>query len=104
MCLQVLGISTNKCVITRFNRGLCWLVLLLCALALPVVCAAQVLYGSITGVVTDPSNAAVPDAQIVALNINTGTSQTATTDSTGLFRINDLSPGTYKITISAKNF
>jgi len=104
MRLHVLGIFDNNSVNSGLIRKVCWLVLFLCALALPVVCAAQVLYGSITGVVTDPSKAAVPGAQVVALNVNTGTSQTANTDSSGLFRINDVLPGVYKITISASNF
>src|SRR5579859_2552695 len=104
MRLHVLGIFDNNSVNSGLIRKVCWLVLFLCALALPVVCAAQVLYGSITGVVTDPSKAAVPGAQVVELNVNTGTSQTANTDSSGLFRINDVLPGVYKITISASNF
>ena len=47
---------------------------------------AQVLYGTLTGTVTDPSGAAIPGAQIVALEVQTGVSQTATSDSAGIYR------------------
>jgi len=65
---------------------------------------AQVLYGSITGNVTDTSGAAVPGAEVIALDTQTGVSQTATTDSGGIYRISALLPSTYKVTINAKGF
>src|ERR1039458_9365286 len=46
---------------------------------------AQVLYGSLTGNVTDPSSAAVPGAKVTALNIDTGLSREATTDDRGAY-------------------
>lgn len=53
----------------RPSRFLCSLVLLLVsAFSSP----AQVLYGSLTGTVTDASGAAVPNAKIEALNVTTG--------------------------------
>jgi outer membrane receptor protein involved in Fe transport len=64
----------------------------------------QVLYGSLTGTVTDPSNAAVVGAQITALAVRTGVSQAATTDSSGIYRFTALLPGTYKVTINAQGF
>ncbi len=65
---------------------------------------AQVLYGTISGNVTDSSGAVVAGAQVVVLEVRTGVSQTATTDSNGLYRITALLPGTYKVTISASGF
>ena len=45
---------------------------------------AQVLYGSLTGSVTDSSNAAVPGAKIEALNISTGLARHVVADAQGV--------------------
>lgn len=65
---------------------------------------AQVLYGSLTGNVTDPSGAAVPNVKVEALNSGTGVARTATTDDGGSYSFNDLQPGIYKITYTAASF
>jgi len=65
---------------------------------------AQVLYGSLTGKVTDQSGAALPNATVEAVNTGTGVTQTATTDAAGDYRFNALQPGTYKVSISASGF
>ncbi|HEX3437466.1 MAG TPA: carboxypeptidase regulatory-like domain-containing protein [Pseudacidobacterium sp.] len=83
-------------------RFLSSLLLVLGALASPA--SAQVLYGTITGTITDPSGAAVPNASVQALEINKGVTLQATTDSAGIFRFNNILPGTYKFTISASGF
>jgi outer membrane receptor protein involved in Fe transport len=64
----------------------------------------QVLYGSLTGTVTDTSGAVVNGVQVTALESQTGATQTATTDSSGIYRFNTLLPGTYKVTIAASGF
>lgn len=65
---------------------------------------AQVLYGSLTGNVTDASAAAVPDAKVGALNVATGIQRQVSTDDRGVYLFNDLQTGTYKLTISAPSF
>lgn len=65
---------------------------------------AQVLYGSLTGNVTDQTNAIVPNAQIEVKNINTGTVKTAATDANGIYLFNDLTPGNYQITVRLSSF
>src|SRR5262245_9261771 len=65
---------------------------------------AQVLYGSLTGNVTDPSAAAIPGVKVEALNTGTGVSRAATTDESGSYTFNDLQPGIFKITYSAASF
>jgi outer membrane receptor protein involved in Fe transport len=78
------------------------LALVFCAMV--VSAHAQVLYGSLTGTVTDPTGAVIVGAQVTVLEDQTGVSQTGTTDSSGIYRFTTLLPGRYKVTIAAKGF
>jgi hypothetical protein len=73
-------------------------------LLLPCLASGQVLYGSLTGTITDPSGAAVPGAKLLILNVNTGVSKPAATDDRGSFLVQDLQPGSYKVTVDASGF
>src|SRR5579884_1638543 len=64
----------------------------------------QVLYGSLTGNVTDPSGAAVPKAHVVAVNQATNVSREADSDEHGVYRFTDLQPGLYRVTVTAPSF
>ena len=65
---------------------------------------AQALYGSLTGNVTDPSSAAIPQAQVDAVSVDTGIARRTTTDSRGVFSFSNVQPGFYKVTVTAKSF
>ena len=65
---------------------------------------AQTTFGSITGVVTDPSGAAVPDAQISVTNEQTGFTRRQSTGAGGVFTVPDLIPGSYKVRIEKNGF
>ncbi|MBO0912506.1 MAG: carboxypeptidase regulatory-like domain-containing protein, partial [Acidobacteria bacterium] len=58
---------------------------------------AQVLYGSLTGTVTDPSGAVIAGAKVKAEETRTGVTSQATTDSAGIYRFATLLPGTYDV-------
>lgn len=88
----------------RFTNTLPRFILLVLLSLSPFSASAQVLYGSLTGNVTDPSGAAVPLAKVETTNIATGTSRQATTDERGGYVISDLQAGTYKLTFSASSF
>ncbi|HKW66698.1 MAG TPA: carboxypeptidase regulatory-like domain-containing protein [Terriglobales bacterium] len=60
--------------------------------------------GGITGTVSDPSGAVVPNATVTLKNDSTGQTQTQTTNSSGVYRFSFLNPGTYTLTTSAPNF
>jgi hypothetical protein len=77
---------------------------LLATLTLPRAVQAQVLYGSLTGNVSDASNAAIPGAKIEAANVGTGIARQAVTDTRGVYLISELLPGVYRVTISAQGF
>ena len=65
---------------------------------------SQQVVGAITGTVTDPTGAAVPDATVKALNAATNLEITAQTKSNGTFVIPELPAGTYKLTITKDGF
>jgi Carboxypeptidase regulatory-like domain/TonB dependent receptor len=81
------------------------LALMFCAMAISApIARAQVLYGALTGTVTDSSGAVIVGAVVTAVETLTGVSQTGETDSAGIYRFSNLSHGTYKVTINAKGF
>jgi len=80
------------------------LIALLAMLTMPRTGQAQVLYGSLTGNVTDSSGAAVPGARVEALNVNTSVARQVTADDRGVYLFTELLPGVYKTTVSASGF
>src|SRR5580765_7420833 len=60
--------------------------------------------GTITGSVTDPSGATIPDAQITIANTETDLHYQSATTGTGNFTVPSLPAGTYKMTVEAKGF
>ncbi|MFB3814056.1 MAG: TonB-dependent receptor domain-containing protein [Terriglobales bacterium] len=80
-------------------------VLLVAIVALSVAGFAQsTATGAIAGTVTDPSKAVVVGAKVTVRNIETNLQQSATTDSTGKFRVVQLTPGIYSVVAEASNF
>ncbi len=65
---------------------------------------AQVVTGSISGTVQDPSGAVVPGAAVVLTNVNTGAVERATTSQTGAFRFVLVQVGRYNLEISKAGF
>ena len=60
--------------------------------------------GSITGVVTDPSGAVIPNASIVVTDAARQAVVSVRTDSIGRYRIDSLAPGHYRLTAFAPGF
>ncbi len=81
---------------------LCILLLMLCFAV--AAFSQSTTYGAIGGVVADKSKAVIPDATVTITNTGTGSTKTATTDSFGSFRVVNLDPGTYSVSVSAKSF
>src|SRR5439155_24032912 len=65
---------------------------------------AQVSGGSVSGTVTDTSQAAIPNVQITLVNMATGVARTVVTDATGLYTAPDLLPGIYEMTAATPGF
>lgn len=66
--------------------------------------AQSTVTGAIGGTVTDPNKAVVPNATVKVVNMETNQEATATTDSEGRFRVTNLQPGTYSVSITASGF
>ena len=60
--------------------------------------------GTITGSVTDPSGATIPDAQITITNTETDLRYQSATTGTGNYTVPSLPAGMYKLTVEATGF
>ncbi len=91
----------------RLPKANLWVIALL-AFALMVSTApmanAQVLYGSITGTVTDATGAVVPGATVTIMNTATGTSDETTTSEAGIYHFVNVPAGSYNLTVTAQGF
>jgi hypothetical protein len=85
-------------------------VLLAVALACAFVLLPGVMYaqtassGVVTGTVTDAQHAVVPGASVTLTQKGTGSSQTATTDASGIYIFPVVAPGDYSIRFTSKGF
>jgi Carboxypeptidase regulatory-like domain len=90
---------------TSWHRLTEVIVLLLLTIALsPLYLMAQVAGGSISGTVTDPTGAVVPNAEVKILHRITGITHTETTTGNGYYSSLNLSAGEYDITVSTLGF
>ncbi len=65
---------------------------------------AQAISGEITGDVTDANGAVIVRAKIEAKNVATGVTSEALTNQTGVYRLSNLPPGLYDLSVTAKGF
>src|ERR1035441_6854823 len=79
----------------------------LTALGLAVIAAqgyAQVTTGSLSGFVWDPTLRAVPGAALKVSDRMHSLVRTVTTDNAGFYRLAEMSPAEYEVTVSATGF
>lgn len=80
------------------------LMLLLLVLLATTHCWAQVVTGTLVGIVRDTTGAVIPNAKIVVTEISTNVQRTGSTTSDGYFNFPYLSPGPYQIKVDASGF
>jgi TonB family protein len=65
---------------------------------------AQAAAGTLTGVVTDPSGAVVPNCRVTAKNLDGTNQETAVTNSVGEYRLTGIPPGHYALEFAVRGF
>ena len=74
------------------------------AFSTSVISVGQSTYGSISGSVTDPSGAAISDAQVTLTNMGTAEKRTQATGADGLYSFVNLNPGQYRVDVEKSGF
>jgi hypothetical protein len=85
------------------KRVTCGLVLFI-PLLLSVALFSQGYFGTITGEVTDPSGAAVPQARVVLIDQAKGFTFNTRSDGSGRYLFTSIPPGTYSVSVEAPGF
>lgn len=88
---------------SKFVRLSCVALCLFVSMSVGVL-AQSTTNGAIGGIVKDPQGAVVANASVTARNDETNKETTATSDDEGSFRIVQLEPGNYTVTINAQGF
>lgn len=86
------------------SRQWMWSVLLAALLLTLPSLHAQVDQGTITGTVTDPSGAVVPNASVTITNVDTGFTVSDKTDAKGTYTFSPLKIGRYSVKVTAPGF
>src|SRR5215471_14821354 len=60
--------------------------------------------GALEGAITDSTGARIPGATVTARDVSTHQAREVTTNGEGIFRIQELAPGTYEISVSQPGF
>src|SRR5580692_8439814 len=73
-------------------------------LLLPVIGYAQSTFGDIRGTVRDPSDLAIPQAEVTLHNADENTNRVATSDASGGYLFENLKPGNYSLSAAKSGF
>ena len=91
----------DRNLVSAFKRAIS---LISIAVIMTAAAMAQSNTGSITGVITDPNGAVVPNASVVINNQGTNERRTVVSDSDGRYDVPSLSTGVYTVTVTAAGF
>jgi hypothetical protein len=77
---------------------------LICSAVLALPAAAQSIFATVVGTVTDKTSAVISGARVTATNVNTNEKREFTTGGGGNYEINNLFPGTYTLEVQLAGF
>src|SRR5215472_14883835 len=95
--------GSKRSSLSTWLRRTSWL-LIAAVLSAFTMLNAQQLTATLSGVAMDPSDARIPNANVVVKNEATGDTRTTKSGADGFFSVTALIPGTYTVTISGKGF
>jgi len=84
--------------------GLWPMLLVILVWSFPTLGWCQGSLGGLTGHITDPSGAAVPEVTVRATNLDTGTERSVATTTDGTYLAPSLAPGRYRVTVTKSGF
>ncbi len=91
--------AVQRAKLFRFSC-ICFLIVTICLLVIP----ASAQSASMSGLVMDPSGAAISKSQMTLVNEKTGSTQSTKTNNTGFYSFSFLQPGTYTLSAESEGF
>ena len=84
--------------------SVCSLLFVALMVLLPVRANAQAVYGSVSGIITDPSGGVIPGATVTITSVERKTSDVVVTNESGIYLKDRLLPGTYEVKAELQGF
>ena len=94
----------RKIRVRNCGPGILTLMFAVFAMLCTLTTSAQTITGTVSGLVMDPSGAAVAGAKVVATNSATGVATVTTTNSAGIYSVRFLQIGQYTVVVEAPGF
>ncbi|HTU34313.1 MAG TPA: TonB-dependent receptor, partial [Candidatus Acidoferrum sp.] len=88
----------------RLNRVGVFALFIFCAVFAVNTHGQSLISGDITGTLTDPSGAIVPNASVTVKSVDTGATNVTTTTTAGAYRFSLLKPGQYVVEVNLAGF
>src|SRR5436190_18261010 len=97
--------SHSVCAVQWWSRSFAAVFFIILVFSATISASCQALdNSSISGRVTDQNGAIVPGAIVETVLMKTGVSRHTTADETGRYRVIQLEPGAYRLTVTATGF
>jgi hypothetical protein len=88
----------------KYHRGLLSGLVLVLMMAFPAILLSQAYFGTVAGLVLDPTGAVIPGVKLTLTDVNKGYTFTATTNKEGQFVMPSIPPSSYTLTAEMQGF
>src|SRR5258708_15691544 len=95
--------ASGRFTMSNWFRRIPWLLIPVMVLSFSIAHAQQ-LTATLSGIAADQTDARVPGARVIVKNDNSGDIRETKADSSGFFSVTALIPGTYTVSLTAKDF